>query len=137
MTKTLFFRSRRAYWFTFATFVPFAVAVYLLFETPWYQAFIMVPVMVLIFPIYFRTHYQIHPINGLTITCGLFYRKNFDIQQLKSIRPSNNSISSPALSLKRLELRFDNRKILLISPVDHTKFIEAIKSINPEVEVKK
>ncbi|HRW69494.1 PH domain-containing protein, partial [Lentimicrobium sp.] len=66
-----------------------------------------------------------------------FYKKTFDLMSLQSIRPTSNPLSSPALSLKRLELRFRNRETIMISPVKQEEFIELLKSINPEIELKK
>ncbi len=63
--------------------------------------------------------------------------KTFKISDLQHIRPTNNIISSPALSLDRLELKFKNKEILLISPVKPEQFIQVLLAINPEIEVKK
>ncbi|KAF0200688.1 MAG: hypothetical protein FD170_3303 [Bacteroidetes bacterium] len=111
--------------------------VYIFFQEPWYAAFILLPLLVLILPIYFRTYYRLHPIDGLTVICGLFYRKTFDLKQLKSIKYTSNPLSSPALSLRRLELKFENFETIMISPESREDFIAEIHKYKPEVEVKK
>jgi len=137
MERAVVFHSRIAPWFTISVLLPVGIMVYIFFQEPWYAAFILLPLLVLILPIYFRTYYRLHPVDGLTVTCGLFYRKTFDPQQLKSIKYTSNPLSSPALSLRRLELKFRNSETIMISPVSREDFIAEIRKYNPEVEVKK
>lgn len=136
MNKTIVFRSIRSGWYTVTTLLVIAIFIYLLLQDPWYISLIMLPAIAFMVSIYFRTYYSIHPVNGLTVICGPFYRKTFDIKALKSIKPTSNPLSSPALSLKRLELRFQNRESVMISPVNQKEFIAELKRINPQIEVK-
>jgi Bacterial PH domain len=48
---------------------------------------------------YVRTAYTITADGKLDILCGLVYRNKIDIKAIKSVRPSSNPMSSPALSL--------------------------------------
>ncbi|MFL6260908.1 MAG: PH domain-containing protein [Thermoanaerobaculia bacterium] len=48
------------------------------------------------------------------------------IDEIDSIRPSRSLIKSPALSLDRLEIRYGNRRRLLVSPKDREGFLEAV-----------
>ena len=137
MPGTIVFRSGRALWFTISTFLPLVVAIAILFYDPWYLALIMLPVLGWTLPIYFRTSYTIHDINQLTVVCGLLYKKTFNINDIEGIRQSNNAISSPALSLKRLELTFKSKETLLISPVEQDRFIQVILGINPGILVER
>ncbi|HOI86801.1 MAG TPA: PH domain-containing protein [Lentimicrobium sp.] len=137
MNAVIFFRSKRSAWYTLATLLTIVIFVVLLLQEPWFTGLLLLPLIAIMVSIYFRTHYRIHPVNGLTVTCGLLYKKTFDIQKLQSIRPTTNPLSSPALSVKRLELRFKNKETVMISPVNREEFIELLKSINPDIEVKK
>lgn len=137
MERAVVFHSRIAPWFTISVLIPVGIMVYIFFQEPWYAAFILLPLLVLILPIYFRTYYRLHPIDGLIVRCGLFYRKTFDLKQLKSIKYTSNPLSSPALSLRRLELKFDNSETIMISPESREDFIAEIHKYKPEVEVKK
>ena len=56
---------------------------------------------------------------------GLFQWR-IAIGDIDSIRPSRSLIKSPALSLDRLEIRYDNRRKLLVSPQDRIGFLEAV-----------
>lgn len=137
MGISLIYRSKRSAWYSISVLLPLAFAVVMLFMKPWFIAFTMLPVLLMAVPIYFRTYYKIHDINRLTVVCGLFYRKIFPIEEILSIRPTSNVMSSPALSLDRLELRFRNKQTLLISPVKPEEFTKLLLSINPEIEVRK
>ncbi|KAF0199419.1 MAG: hypothetical protein FD166_542 [Bacteroidetes bacterium] len=137
MSKSIVFRSGRAAWIIIATFLPTAIGIALFFTGPWFLGLLFLPVMIMTIPIYFRTSYTIHDIDQLTVVCGLMYKKTFNINDIKGVKPSSNVMSAPALSMNRLELRFQNKEFLLISPVKPDQFIEALLAINPAIEVKK
>lgn len=68
----------------------------------------------------------------LDIQCGVIHWKK-DIMKMKTIRPTRNPLSSPAMSLDRLELQFKNGEKIMISPKDKVGFKERMKSINSEI----
>lgn len=49
------------------------------------------------------------------------------LSDIHSVRPSRSLLSSPALSLNRLEIKYGNGNSILISPQDTTGFLVAIK----------
>lgn len=59
------------------------------------------------------------------------------ISDIISVERTYNPLSSPAGSLKRLCLRLVNEEFsyLLVSPVREQEFIEALKSINPLIDI--
>jgi hypothetical protein len=136
MSKRIVFRTGYAAWIVIATFLPSVIGIVLLFTDPWFLGLFFIPVIILTFSIYFRTSYTIHDINQLTVVCGILYKKTFNVNDIESLRPSSNVMSSPALSMKRLELKFKNKEILLISPAQKEKFTETLLSINPGIVVK-
>lgn len=137
MSASVIFRSKISVWFTISVVLPLGFAVVMAFLDPWYVSLTMLPVLILSVPIYFRTFYKIQNINQLNVVCGLFYNKTFSIDDIVSLRPSSNVMSSPALSLDRLEIRFRDKKTVLISPVKPDQFIALLCSINPAIEVRK
>jgi hypothetical protein len=56
---------------------------------------------------------------------GLF-RWRIAIEGIESIHPSRSLASAPALSLDRLEIRYDGGRPLLVSPKDREGFLQAI-----------
>ena len=54
------------------------------------------------------------------------FRWRIEIAGIESIRPSRSPLSSPAMSLDRLEIRYAGGRRLLISPEDREGFLEAV-----------
>lgn len=82
-----------------------------------------------------QTFYEI---NGteLKIKSGFLYNHMVDINDIREIKETNNPLSSPAISLDRLEVRYGKNKYVLISPKDKKGFIDSIVSVNPSISVK-
>jgi len=71
------------------------------------------------------TNYQIDT-KSLRIRSGPF-SWTIALDEIQSIAPSKSVLSSPALSLDRLEIQYGPGKRILVSPADHEAFIEAVK----------
>jgi hypothetical protein len=54
------------------------------------------------------------------------FRWRIEIERIESIRPSRSAASSPALSLDRLEIRYDGDRRILVSPRDREGFLAAV-----------
>ena len=50
------------------------------------------------------------------------------LADIKSITPSNNPLSSPALSLDRLRIDYSKGRMLLISPRDKEQFLQDVEA---------
>mgnify|MGYP000713133522 CR=1 FL=1 len=72
----------------------------------------------------------------LKVECGFFYKKEFDINTMKSIAKSRDITSAPAPSLDRIEIRYNKFDTLLLSPKDKIGFAKELVSINPSIENK-
>ena len=71
-----------------------------------------------------RTHYTISG-NTLRIASGPF-SWSVPVDRIESVRATRNPISSPALSLDRLQITYGNGRRIMISPADRDGFLEAI-----------
>jgi len=71
----------------------------------------------------------------INIRCGFFVNQNVAIDSIKSIKETNNMLSSPAASLDRLEIAFNKYDTVMISPKDKAGFIALLKSLKPDIEV--
>ena len=69
------------------------------------------------------THYTVEG-DTLRIACGPF-RKKVPIDAIESVEPTRNPLSSPALSLDRLLIRYGSRRIM-VSPADKAGFLKAV-----------
>lgn len=71
---------------------------------------------------------------------NMFYKWEwFPIDKISEVKKTNGILSAPALSTKRLSIKFSDRKILKssmpleISPKDRDSFITKLKEINPSI----
>ena len=69
------------------------------------------------------THYTVDG-KVLRIVCGPF-RWKVPIDAIDSVEATRNPLSSPALSLDRLQIRYGKRRIM-VSPADKAGFLKAI-----------
>lgn len=68
----------------------------------------------------------------LRIRSGPF-RWRIRLEEIQSVQPSRNPLSSPALSLDRLRITYGPGKYILISPEDKTGFLRELEKRRPGV----
>ena len=79
----------------------------------------------------FHTTYYLVESDELRIRSGMF-RWRIPIERIESVEPTNNPLSSPALSLDRLDIRYGSKNIL-VSPEDREGFMAALRAVNPRI----
>ena len=87
----------------------------------------------LLLDIYFRTYYLVEE-DIVRVVSGPF-RWKVPISEITSIRATKSILSSPALSMDRLELKYGKYKFIIISPEDKGRFVEEILKRNDKVQV--
>ena len=70
------------------------------------------------------THYTVDR-RRLIIAAGPF-RWKVNIDDITSVQPTRNPLSSPALSLDRIMIRYGKRRRIMVSPADKAGFLKAI-----------
>jgi hypothetical protein len=70
------------------------------------------------------THYTVDR-GYIRIVSGPF-RWKVPIAEITSVKATRNPLSSPALSLDRISIRYGKRRRIMISPADKAGFLEAI-----------
>jgi hypothetical protein len=60
------------------------------------------------------------------------FRWNIPYSSIKSVRPSRNPLSGPALSFDRLEITYDGYSVLYISPKPREAFLTALRAHAPQ-----
>jgi hypothetical protein len=101
----------------------------------WIGIAILSPVILFVVHMFMTTYYVIKE-NSLIIKCGFFYNKTVSIDTILAISETNNPISSPATSLDRIEIRYEEFNTVFISPKKKKEFIREIIKLNPSIEVK-
>jgi len=90
---------------------------------------ILSPVLGLFLWLFSTTKYEIRGAN-LYISSGPV-KFNFPIGEITSVKATRNLLSSPALSLDRLEIKYGSGKTTLVSPKDKSNFLSDIGWIEP------
>jgi hypothetical protein len=88
---------------------------------------------VVFFPIFFNTYYAIAN-DTLKIKCGFFLNTSIGIETIIKIKKTRTIMSSPALSLDRIEIFYNKFDSVIISPKNKADFVAELKSINPAIE---
>ena len=81
------------------------------------------------------TTYYIINGNDLTVKCGFMVCMTIKIVKIKKIKETNNPLSSPAASLDRIAIYYNNTDSTMISPKDKMEFINQLTNINSKIEV--
>ena len=141
--ETMVYGSKVDAWIIILVLCSLAIAVVpvILLKVPasvkWLVVAISAVVLIFVLCATFGIRYEIAG-DELTVKNGLGSKSVYDIHTIKSIRPTNNALSSPAASLDRLEIKFtDSNEVLRISPKDKQGFIDHICQINANVVVLK
>lgn len=100
----------------------------------WVGPIILLPIVLFIVHMFSKTYYVIDG-NSLTIKCG-FFSTAVDVNTVTKISETNNPISSPALSLDRIEIAYGKFQSVIISPKLKNEFISDLIALNAAIEVK-
>jgi hypothetical protein len=93
---------------------------------------ILIPIYAFVLHLFLKTEYRIEN-NQLQIICGFLYNKKINISDIKSIKKTNNLMSSPAPSFDRIAIAFGKFDEVLISPKDKLAFANDLTQINPDI----
>lgn len=81
------------------------------------------------------TTYYVLDENNLIIKYGPF-QKTIPLDTILSVRKTTNPLSSPALSLQRLEISYGNYDFVLISPKDRDEFMDILAERCPQAKIR-
>lgn len=94
---------------------------------------LMLAIIVLFSSFWFNTHYTIKK-KHVKISYGPI-TKRILISEITAIRKTKNPFTAPALSMKRIELTYDNYHTIQISPKETQRFIRELTRRNSEIQV--
>ncbi len=87
-------------------------------------SFAVIMGMTLMVSVMIRTHYTVQ-YGQLRIVSGPF-GWTIPLDQITEVTETRNPLSSPAMSLDRLKIRYGKRKWIMVSPADKAGFLKAI-----------
>lgn len=108
--------------------------VLILQEKEWFAGAVMLATLLFVLYMFNTTFYCINS-DLLAVKSGFLVNKKIDIQQITKVKSSRSLLSSPALSLDRLELQYGKYDSVLISPKDKEGFVTDLLAINGEIVV--
>lgn len=124
-------------WFCIGMTIAFLGSIFLCYKSTWVLLIDVVFMGIALFMIYDMLLHTDYTIRGerLHIRCGFLFRMNLPISQISEITHKSTILSSPALSAKRIGLRYGKKNWVFISPNNQEEFISALRSINPEIQI--
>lgn len=122
-------------WFCIGMTIAFFGSIYLCYKSTWVlliDVVLMGFALVMMYDMLLHTDYTI---NGdvLHIRCGFLFRMDLPISKICEITHKSTILSSPALSAKRIGLKYGTRRWVYISPKNQEEFIATLKSLNPDM----
>lgn len=73
--------------------------------------------------------------NQLIVKCMFIVNDKIEISKIRKIEKTNSILSSPALSLDRIAIKFNKYDEVYISPKERQNFLNDLLQINPSIEV--
>lgn len=129
------FKSKIDWWFGLILVYPIFLSVKAMLEGEWIGLLGLTGVVGFILFLSKTTQYIINE-NQLIVKSTWIVNERIDISKITKVEKSNSILSSPALSLDRLLVRYNKYDEVLISPRDKTEFIDELLKINPAIEIK-
>lgn len=108
--------------------------IYMTVREPHWFAIVWLPVTVMVIYSVTTIRYAIAGDTLLIKSTG--FNSAIPIKTIRRVEETNSLLSSPAASLDRLEIVYNRYDSVLVSPKDKSGFINDLKAINPEIEVK-
>ena len=89
--------------------------------------------LVMIYDMLLHTDYTVRG-EKLYIRCGILFHMTIPISKISVITHKSTILSSPALSAKRIGLKYGRTNWVYVSPQNQEEFISMLKLINPEIK---
>ena len=134
------YKSKGAKWYLWTCIgvvAAFIGTLFLCYQSTWILLIDVVFIgiaVALMFDILFQTDYTIKG-DKLYIRCGILFHMTLPINKISEIAHKSTVLSSPALSAKRIGIRYGIKNWVYISPKNQEDFISDIKSIKPQITI--
>lgn len=119
----------------FLAYLPFIPSLYFVYtEFNLVGLLTLIGLFIFINYLVFTTEYTIDTnAKILIVKSGFLVHKSIDILKIKEIKKSKSWISSPALSIDRIEITYNKFDSILISPKNREQFINELQLINSTI----
>jgi hypothetical protein len=116
-------------------FIILSIPAVLTAEEKTWSGFVIVISVIIFFLHLLRSTEYIIVNTTLVVRCSFLINTKIDIKSINKITETNTILSAPAASLDRIEILYNQYDAVIISPKDKSKFIEALKKINPAITI--
>ncbi len=123
-------------WFCVGMTLAFLGSIYLCYTSTWVLLIdisLLGVGLVMCYDMLLHTDYTVEG-DKLHIRCGVLFRMDLPVSKISEITHKSTVLSSPALSAKRIGLKYGKRNWGYVSPEDQAGFISVLKSINPDIK---
>ncbi len=104
-----------------------------IFQKPYWLGWVIhLPIILFVAHLFATTNYIIKD-NNLVVSSSFFVKIVIDISTIRSVLPSTELLSAPALSFNRLKIMYGKNQSVLVSPKNRKNFIDELKKINPAI----
>ena len=117
--------------------IAFIGSIYLCYKSTWVLLIditFMGVCLLMIYDMLLHTDYTINDVK-LHIRCGILFRMDLPISKITDITHKSTILSSPALSAKRIGLKYGKTNWVYVSPKNQEDFISSLQSINPKINI--
>lgn len=128
------YKSKIDWWLGLVLIYPICRSIISIVEGEWLGYLGVVLCLLFIVFISKSTRYIIDE-NQLVVKCMFIVNDKIEISKIKKIEKTNSILSSPALSLDRMAIRYNKFDEVYISPKDKQAFVNDLLKINPEIDV--
>lgn len=129
------FKSKIDWWFGLILVYPIFLSIKAMLEGEWIGLLGLAAVVGFILILSKTTQYIINE-NQLIVKSTWIVNERIDISKITKVEKSNSILSSPALSLDRLLVRYNKYDEVIISPKEKKEFIDELLKNNPTIEIK-
>ncbi|WP_293896188.1 PH domain-containing protein [Flavobacterium sp.] len=128
------YKSKIDWWLGLVLAYPIFRSIVSIIDGEWIGYLGIVLCLLFIFFISKSTRYIIAE-NQLIVKCMFIVNYKIEISKIRKIEKTNNVLSSPALSLDRIAIKYNKYDEVYISPKDKQVFVDDLLKINSEIEV--
>ncbi len=124
-------------WFCIGMTIALCGSIYLCYKSTWVlliDIVLMGIALLMMYDILLHTDYTING-DKLHIRSGVLFRMDLPISKISEITHKSTILSSPALSAKRIGIRYGKKKWVYVSPKHQEEFISELQHLNPEIVI--
>ena len=128
------FKSKIDWWLGLPLLYPIFLSITSIIEGKWFGYLLLISIVLFVVFISKSTKYIVNE-NQLVVKCMFIVNAKIEISTIRKIEKSNSILSSPALSMDRIAVRYNKYDEIYLSPKEKQLFIDELVKRNSAIEV--